>query len=83
MNCNNMAMRTLYVNDVENHRTSLRVIDKRTGTGHRWINLGKVSIDEINGAIKKHPKTDMVFIAGWMFSVDGYKEFLERGSAEW
>jgi len=78
-----MAMRTLYVSDVKNHRTSLRVIDKRTGTGHRWIHLGEVSVDEINKEIKKRPNIDVIFIAGWMLSVDRYKEFLEKGSIEW
>ena len=78
-----MGKKILLVSDVENHNTSLQVTDRRTGSGHRWINLGKVSIDEINEAIKKHPKTNMILIAGWMFSVDTYKEFLEEGSAKW
>ena len=78
-----MAMRTLYVSDVKNHRTSLRVIDKRTGTGHRWINLGEVSVDEINKEIQKRSNTDVIFIAGWMFSIDDYNKFLEIGYAKW
>lgn len=78
-----MARRNLYVSDVKNQRTSLRVIDKRTSTGHRWIYLGEVSVDEINKEIKKRPNVETISIAGWMFSIDRYKEFLERGSAEW
>lgn len=78
-----MAKKILYVSEIENYETSLRVTDKRTGTGYRWIYLGKVNLDKVNEAIKKHPKTNRIFIAGWMFSVDTYNEFLEKGYAKW
>ena len=73
----------LRVEDVPKLRTSIHLKDKRFAYGQRIINLGNVTIEDIQKVLNEKPKAFKVFIGGFPLTIDDFNRFVLNGEIHW
>lgn len=73
----------LRVEDVPKLRASIHLKDKRFAYGQRIINLGNVTIEDIQKVLSEKPKAFKVFIGGFPLTIDDFNRFVLNGEIHW